>query len=127
MSDDPRWVALRQRIDGLDDRLGDLRTELYALIVDYRKDSSATIGWLGIELSEKRKADEKVLSEVRAISERTARIEEAFAADREDRPAKQEELREHLAAIEYKQGWRMVVPWVALAIVAGLIVGALVW
>lgn len=118
---------IRQRIDGLDDRLSAARSELYALVADARRDVHMAIVPVGLELNEKRADDRRILDTMNAVALRLARIEDAIAADRDERPARQEAVDTRLAAIEHSQSWRMVVPWVALAIVTGLIVGALVW
>ena len=68
------------------------------------------------------------------LLQRVTRIEETIAQDREERPARQDELNKRLEKIEAAQAhsapprpvWPIVLPWGLLCLVLGIAVGVMV-
>ena len=129
------------RIERIDYRLGTLETDvmslrntMYQMLADLRKDVHNTTAPLGLELNEKRSETQRIYDMLAVLLQRVTRIEETIAQDREERPARQDELNKRLEKIEAAQAhsapprpvWPIVLPWGLLCLVLGIAVGVMV-
>lgn len=122
---------LRERVERLETEIMALRTTMYQMLADLRKDVHSSVTPVGLELTEKRADDRRVLATLNDILTRLGRLESWIADDRDERPARQEALDLRLAAIERAQAtprqvWPIVVPWALLALMLGIVIGVVV-
>ena len=115
-----------RRIEALETEVQALRTLMYQMLAELRRDVHSAVTPVGLELNEKRSDDRRILATLNDILERLTRLEEWIANDRDERPARQDALDSRLLAIEAAQArlWPIVVPWVLLALFVGSLVGA---
>ena len=115
-----------RRIEALETEVQALRTTMYQMLAELRRDVHSAVTPVGLELNEKRSDDRRILATLNDILERLTRLEEWIANDRDERPARQDALDSRLLAIEAAQArlWPIVVPWVLLALFVGSLVGA---
>lgn len=109
----------RYRLETLETEVNGLRTLMYQMLADLRKDVHAAVTPVGLELTEKRADDRRIAELLTSIAQRLSRIEDWIAADRDERPARQEALDARLAAIERRQRWQTLAPLVGFAVLAG--------
>ena len=115
-----------RRIEALETEVQALRTTMYQMLAELRRDVHSAVTPVGLELNEKRSDDRRILATLNDILERLTRLEEWIANDRDERPARQDALDSRLLAIEAAQArlWPIVVPWVLLALLVGALAGA---